>query len=55
VIEDAMTKLFRQLYGQLFRWIVLAAVIGFVVTALSEYLHAGQVLFFIGQQLGQPD
>lgn len=40
--------------GQLFRWIVSAAIIGFVVTALHEYLHTAQVLSSIGQQWGQP-
>ena len=43
-----------ELYKLLFRWIVSAALIAFFVTVLREYLHAGQVLSLIGQQLDEP-
>ena len=50
LIEDAMIEL----YKLLFRWIVSAALIAFFVTVLREYLHAGQVLTLIGQQMDEP-
>ena len=48
--EDAVA----QLFGLLVRWIATAAVVAFVVTAVREYLHTGQVLSLIGKQWGQP-